>query len=141
MQFEHRDLHWGNILVAPVLDELGAKKGVKATIIDFTLSRASLIDEKGGKEVLAGGLEDEEIFQGEGDYQFECYRIMKRLVQGEWERYCPGTNVVVSCCTNTDRSCDVADLTRLTCKVAALRGQEAALPEETSEAQPRRFEE
>ena len=50
MEFEHRDLHWGNILVSKtanscqsfVLDGQNfeiATDGVVATIIDFTLSR------------------------------------------------------------------------------------------------------
>ena len=50
LEFEHRDLHWGNILVSKtanscqcfVLDGQNfeiATDGVVATIIDFTLSR------------------------------------------------------------------------------------------------------
>ena len=68
------------------------KMGVKATIIDFTLSRA-LPGEN--EKVLAGGLEDETLFAGEGDYQYECYRMMKELVKDDWEKYRPLTNVVV----------------------------------------------
>ena len=51
LEFEHRDLHWGNILVSKttnscqsfVLDGQNfeiATDGVVATIIDFTLSRS-----------------------------------------------------------------------------------------------------
>lgn len=47
-------------------------------------------------ETLSGGFDDEWMFTGEGDYQYECYRIMKRLVQNDWERYQPVTNIVVS---------------------------------------------
>lgn len=50
LQFEHRDLHWGNVLVKPTDQEditykLMGKRcsvpsmGVEANIIDFTLSR------------------------------------------------------------------------------------------------------
>ena len=115
IQFEHRDLHWGNILLEPMSDvermqamKLEAGPGtvqlpkfikpvtasLKATIIDFTMSRACSMSD--GGHILAGGLEDETIFAGEGDYQYECYRIMKKLVKDNWNSYCPITNVVVS---------------------------------------------
>lgn len=86
LQFEHRDLHWGNILVrsvqpqeegrppsnetvpvpVPVEEELPAclrnsRPTVQATIIDFTLSRMTW-----GDQAVSGGLEDETIFEGQG---------------------------------------------------------------------------
>ena len=52
LQFEHRDLHWGNVLVKQTKDETVQyslagegfeldSNGVKVSIIDFTLSRLS----------------------------------------------------------------------------------------------------
>ncbi|XP_035787118.1 putative serine/threonine-protein kinase haspin homolog [Anopheles albimanus] len=98
--FEHRDLHSGNILVEPTKDTertynlLGEEiviqtQGLKATIIDYTLSR-----------IVYNGLclfndlsTDEELFTAEGDYQFEIYRKMKTAVENQWNRHQPKTNV------------------------------------------------
>lgn len=117
LRFEHRDLHWGNILVErrqidqeqldeDSYDELpsclsSGPANILATIIDFTLSRADvpksvISPDSDAVQTLSGGFDDECMFTGEGDYQFECYRIMKRLVQDKWEQYCPDTNIVVS---------------------------------------------
>ncbi|GAA5831740.1 hypothetical protein JCM11251_003863 [Rhodosporidiobolus azoricus] len=131
--FEHRDLHWGNILlqtttpssptlpsVTPKLNKrfsslslsypaaytrgtpprrtlggtgttsVGAKldlspeaSGIKATIIDFTLSRVK--KEVNGEEVsvLFDAFEEDCVFEGEGDYQFDIYRSMRALVEAE----------------------------------------------------------
>ncbi|KAK9899310.1 hypothetical protein P389DRAFT_209283 [Cystobasidium minutum MCA 4210] len=115
LRFEHRDLHWGNILVErrqidqeqldeDSYDELpsclsSGPANILATIIDFTLSRADvpksvISPDSDAVQTLSGGFDDECMFTGEGDYQFECYRIMKRLVQDKWEQYCPDTNIV-----------------------------------------------
>ncbi|KAL8283760.1 hypothetical protein RQP46_005555 [Phenoliferia psychrophenolica] len=85
--FEHRDLHWGNVLVQPNAPDVAAtltskmdsltvggtssrgssrsrappvSSGVTVTLIDFTLSRAQVKD-----RVLFDAFEDECIFQGE----------------------------------------------------------------------------
>ena len=58
LQFEHRDLHWGNVLVKPndhdsanfIIDGSPISvpsHGVKVTVIDYTLSRLS----KGGYNI------------------------------------------------------------------------------------------
>ena len=63
LEFEHRDLHWGNVLISRTEDEfiesylLGERKtvpthGVRVSLIDFTLSRL----EKGNKTLLMSNL-------------------------------------------------------------------------------------
>ncbi|XP_040165523.1 serine/threonine-protein kinase haspin homolog [Anopheles arabiensis] len=98
--FEHRDLHTGNILIETTKvpertycllgEEIVIKThGLKATIIDYTLSR-----------IVYSGLclfndlsTDEELFTAEGDYQFEIYRNMKTVLQNRWDQHAPRTNV------------------------------------------------
>lgn len=109
-KFEHRDLHWGNILVQSVstsdapattsasewlLDPHGS--GVKATIIDFTLSRATTATSKARKskaEVLFYPFDDETLFEGSGDTQFDVYREMRLATLGQWHTHCPATNML-----------------------------------------------
>jgi len=108
-EFEHRDLHFGNIVIKRVpveegegvpeemirnlsLDEKGGTKGGKAksgkqqqqkleipvirtrlqvSLIDYTLSRARC-----SNGLLSfTPLDDEALFEGEGDYQFDIYRL------------------------------------------------------------------
>lgn len=100
-QFEHRDLHWGNILVLPTVEKtltyyLDGKQidvpthGVKATIIDYTLSRIVY-----KKCCLYQDLSaDPELFEAGGDYQFDIYRLMKKQTHDRWELYEPYTNVL-----------------------------------------------
>ena len=83
-EFEHRDLHWGNILVRDTPTnkfsyKIGDKyfelkpKGVQASIIDFSLSRMITTDD--GCEIYNNLAEDPNLFICEGsDYQFEIYR-------------------------------------------------------------------
>jgi serine/threonine-protein kinase haspin len=112
-EFEHRDLHWGNIMIdrseedevlERLLDNLnledGGKElldggwgGVKVTLIDYTLSRAKVNDLIG--PVAHFAFEDESLFEGKrmcslyteinvlGDYQFDIYRQMRALVSDE----------------------------------------------------------
>lgn len=60
--------------------------GVEATIIDLGLARMN------GGEGVHWTPFDVEIFEGEGDYQFDVYRMMK---SGIGEGYRPATNVMV----------------------------------------------
>ncbi|TPX35082.1 hypothetical protein SmJEL517_g02506 [Synchytrium microbalum] len=101
VEFEHRDLHWGNFMLKPTStpkftyqseSELITIKStdLRATIIDYTLSR--LYCRK--RNVLCFlALDDEDYFNGEGDYQFDCYRIMREETGRDWEGYHPKTNV------------------------------------------------
>ena len=36
---------------------------------------------------------DEDYFKGEGDYQYEIYRMMRKELGGKWELHSPKTNV------------------------------------------------
>ena len=87
--FEHRDLHWGNVLCKrdkvdvendntrkPQLNGVDVTLdtyGVTASIIDFTLSRVEIKDES---DVVFCDLSlDPELFEGpEDDAQSETYR-------------------------------------------------------------------
>ncbi|KAH3677052.1 hypothetical protein WICMUC_001958 [Wickerhamomyces mucosus] len=62
-KFEHRDLHWGNIVVD---EELNVR------LIDYTLSRLEKND-----QIIFTRLDSQEFFKGKGDYQFDIYRIMR----------------------------------------------------------------
>lgn len=83
-EFEHRDLHWGNLLIAPTKEKFMTvtldgneykilTKGVKVSIIDFTLSR--IIHE--GVCIFNDLSVDPELFASHGDYQFDIYRMMQ----------------------------------------------------------------
>lgn len=85
LQFEHRDLHWGNLLIKPT-DEKEIEfviqgevvtvptQGVQATIIDFTLSRITF----NNIHIFNNLAEDPDLFKSVGDYQFEIYKLMQR---------------------------------------------------------------
>lgn len=101
LYFEHRDLHWGNVLVKKTnAKELsyvlnGATHtiptaGIHVNIIDYTLSRL----EKDGLTVFCDLSTDEELFQGTGDYQFDIYRQMKVENSNSWADYHPHSNVL-----------------------------------------------
>ncbi|KAG6878574.1 hypothetical protein C0993_003029 [Termitomyces sp. T159_Od127] len=116
VSFEHRDLHLGQILVKdlPMAETLPLQArnqnvrsnlkpsrvymddplhGVRATLIDLGLSRMDAGDGDGGEMVHWTPFEDE-VFMGEGDYQFDVYRMMKEYNGGAWEGFKPLTNVM-----------------------------------------------
>ncbi|XP_077460797.1 uncharacterized protein haspin [Stigmatopora argus] len=101
LHFEHRDLHWGNILVKTTKQKTesfllnGAvhsveSKGVFVRIIDYSLSRLEI----DGLTVSCDISNDEELFMGQGDYQFDIYRNMKEENGNNWEEYRPHSNVL-----------------------------------------------
>ncbi|XP_055838196.1 serine/threonine-protein kinase haspin homolog isoform X2 [Episyrphus balteatus] len=101
LEFEHRDLHVGNILIQTTnektvectLDKKTIRiptNGVKATIIDYTLSRILLNKCSFYNDLSA----DEELFCAKGDYQYDIYRLMKERLNNNWQIYEPYTNVL-----------------------------------------------
>ncbi|XP_074321050.1 serine/threonine-protein kinase haspin homolog [Silene latifolia] len=101
-EFEHRDLHWGNILLSrketPTLQfTLEGKTssitthGLVVSIIDFTLSRINT-----GNTILYLDLSlDPELFEGpKGDKQSETYRKMREVTEDCWDGSVPKTNVL-----------------------------------------------
>lgn len=100
-EFEHRDLHWGNILIAKTTRKTMhfvlngeiitiASHGVKATIIDYTLSRILYKNCCFYQDLSV----DPEIFEAIGDYQYDIYRLMKSQTNNQWERFEPFTNLL-----------------------------------------------
>ncbi|KAK9247650.1 hypothetical protein V1506DRAFT_470181 [Lipomyces tetrasporus] len=85
VDFEHRDLHWGNIVldrqdeISEMMADMSLDDGhnavnLKVTIIDYTLSRA-----KCHGALVYTALDDPTIYSGRGDYQFDIYRFSKKL--------------------------------------------------------------
>lgn len=100
-EFEHRDLHWGNVLVQPTAEKsltftLNGRSieirthGIKATIIDYTLSRLVYKTCCLYQDLAT----DPELFDTTGDYQFDIYRLMRARTQNYWEIFEPYTNVL-----------------------------------------------
>ncbi|KAH9520457.1 hypothetical protein Btru_060829 [Bulinus truncatus] len=101
LEFEHRDLHIGNILVKPYQQEtvlfkingchfMFPTEGVFATIIDFTISRLK----KDGCAVFFDVSTDDGLFEGTGDFQFDVYRDMKTENSNDWQRFNPHSNIL-----------------------------------------------
>ncbi|KAI5840035.1 hypothetical protein DFP73DRAFT_469357, partial [Morchella snyderi] len=98
-EFEHRDLHYGNIVI-----QRRPTSGLKVSLIDYTLSRALCPPTTPASKPRAhfAALDDPALFSGKGDYQFDIYRFMRtHLSSGEeeqeghinWDVYAPRTNV------------------------------------------------
>ena len=110
-RFEHRDLHWGNVLLRKCaageervatlngVDLTFPTNGVDVSVIDFTLSRLDMssADAKDGEEkpVFCDLDADPELFKGpEGHCQSETYRRMAAATGGDWSRHAPETNAM-----------------------------------------------
>eukprot|EP00092_Neocalanus_flemingeri_P038433 GFUD01041840.1.p1 GENE.GFUD01041840.1~~GFUD01041840.1.p1 ORF type:complete len:1113 (-),score=288.64 GFUD01041840.1:486-3824(-) len=106
LQFEHRDLHWGNVLIKETSEKFVnftlagdtyqvETGGVTTTIIDFSLSRLSM-----DKVTIFNDLsQDPSLFTAKGkesggDYQFDIYRKMKEVNNHNWEPFQAKTNVL-----------------------------------------------
>ncbi|XP_068634008.1 metacaspase-2 [Battus philenor] len=101
LQFEHRDLHWGNVLVAPTERPFAtfvvrgrvvrvARRGVACSIIDYSLSRLT----HAGTVYHCDLAADDTLFDAVGDHQFDVYRLMRDRLGNEWKKYEPYTNVL-----------------------------------------------
>ncbi|KAL5250053.1 hypothetical protein ACHWQZ_G015953 [Mnemiopsis leidyi] len=102
-EFEHRDLHWGNVLIAETEMEhveftqdgktyILRSHGLLATIIDFTFSR---LETEGCLNYV--DLEQEDwLFQGDAkaDIQFRVYRDMRAACRKNWAKFTPKTNLL-----------------------------------------------
>lgn len=107
-EFEHRDLHFGNIVIRREPDEEEVenwnvdedenqtpenllsklslndaekrKPELKVSLIDYTLSRAICGATLASAHVQHAPLDDPALFTGKGDYQFDIYRFMRTHV-------------------------------------------------------------
>lgn len=61
---QHRDLHWGQILIRYANENVTADSSLHVTIIDFGFARMDVQD--GAKKIAKWTQLDEEIFEGEG---------------------------------------------------------------------------
>eukprot|EP00210_Caulerpa_lentillifera_P009420 g8981.t1 len=99
-QFEHRDLHWGNLLLTRTSQNSISIKlkgqqiecqsgGIKTVLIDFSLSRLQSDHTVIYKDLC----KEPELFTGPSqDHQAETYRRMKKTVGDDWSGFHPETN-------------------------------------------------
>ncbi|EEC15215.1 hypothetical protein IscW_ISCW021594 [Ixodes scapularis] len=101
LEYEHRDLHWGNLLVTRTPEKRASYRlpegtfdldtcGVSVSLIDYSLSRLR----NGGTVIFTDLSEDASLFEGTGDHQFEVYRLMKQHNGNDWKSFSPYTNVL-----------------------------------------------
>lgn len=104
VEFEHRDMHWGNVMVAPAPSTTAQftlrgcaievqTHGALTALIDFTASRLRTLN---GDIAFCDLSADPELFEGpKGMVQFDSYRAMRKLIVGDdWSASCPQTNCV-----------------------------------------------
>ncbi|ODQ65652.1 hypothetical protein NADFUDRAFT_50936 [Nadsonia fulvescens var. elongata DSM 6958] len=115
-EFEHRDLHWGNLVISRghsnyIFNDNDSKTfstdscsetesnheisydydvsgvcDIKVTLIDYTLSRAKNPLAVDSNNIFFTGLDQPEFFRGHGDYQFDIYRLMRKLINNTSNR-------------------------------------------------------
>ena len=101
----YRDLHLSNICLKRIDLEadisgyecdwelIPKAAAFEVTLIDYTLSRAVTLE-----GVVYNKMDDEELFCGENNPQYDCYRFMKQAVDhvnaGDWRGFTPDTNVI-----------------------------------------------
>ncbi|CAG7815777.1 unnamed protein product [Allacma fusca] len=102
-EFEHRDLHWGNVLIQETVNIYNVFTitgkfyrvpccGLTSTIIDFSNSRITV---DGNKIVFCDlANDDEQFIEGPDKVQFDVYKRMKRMTRNKWDKYTPKSNVV-----------------------------------------------
>lgn len=102
-KFEHRDLHWGNLLLKRSCEsrvnytlrdvEMAVDTcGLGIQIIDFTLSR---LETDQGYIAFCDLSAEPELFNGpKYDIQADTYRRMKKATGGSWPNFTPKTNVL-----------------------------------------------
>ncbi|KAI4244135.1 MAG: hypothetical protein L6R40_003119 [Gallowayella cf. fulva] len=102
LDFEHRDLHLGNICLTRSHQQVEgmdtelwtSTPSLLVTIIDYSLSRGRTADDA---TVFKDLSDDPELFTGQGDPQYEVYRQMRGVAEEEddsWEGSMPFTNVL-----------------------------------------------
>ncbi|KAI4138194.1 MAG: hypothetical protein L6R39_006916 [Caloplaca ligustica] len=99
-EFEHRDLHLGNICLRlpeePVSDGgsmlCTENPSVLVTIIDYTLSYARAPQRV--NPTFYDLSRDRVLFEGTGARQYDVYRDMMMATRGKWSKYTPFTNVL-----------------------------------------------
>ncbi|KAG8829551.1 hypothetical protein FRC17_006404 [Serendipita sp. 399] len=104
LKFEHRDLHWGQIVIQKRINAENGEADLTATIIDLGLSRIetdgdvhfSLIEDEvfTGRGILSDGGRSEDDDELEADYQFDVYRMMRHHNTDEWRTFRPLSNVM-----------------------------------------------
>nr|POF07055.1 putative serine/threonine-protein kinase haspin like [Quercus suber] len=110
-EFEHRDLHLGNICIrarSALSHDGGGDEGrnlhfsgLETTVIDYTLSRAALHEPSAAAEAVAfhdlALPANAALFEADAthEYQYEIYRLMRALVvPRSWSAFHPRTNLL-----------------------------------------------
>ncbi|KAJ3342011.1 Serine/threonine-protein kinase haspin [Gonapodya sp. JEL0774] len=120
IRFEHRDLHWGNVMILPSSSEIAnvtwrrypatllpgglhspgsSRAGVASVSVPSAGLEVRIIDYtlsrcNAGGRVWFNNMADEDIFKSEGDRQFDVYREMRDHTAKDWGGFYPKTNLM-----------------------------------------------